>query len=385
MKIVHLCLACFFPDGFSYQENLLPKYHKALGYEVEVIASLVSFNKDGQSVTLKPCKPYLNEYNIKVTRLDYKYNNKFCKKLKIYQNTYDRIKDAKPDILFIHGLQFWDIHEVVRYLKEHRNVSVFIDNHADFSNSAKNWLSLNIMHRFIWRHCAHTVNDYVKKFFGVLPARVDFLKNIYNLPETKCKLLVMGADDELVVSSREKEVRKCIRKKHNISDDDFLIITGGKIDQWKTETILLMKAVKNINAKVKLIVFGSIIPELKKEVNSLVDGNKIQYIGWIKAEESYSYFAASDLVVFPGRHSVMWEQVTGQGIPMLVKDWAGTHHVDLGGNVKFLKEVSVDEIKRNIEFLLKYPEEYRKMKHVAINKGMKKFSYMEIAKRSIED
>ena len=37
MKIVHLCLCSFFPDNYSYQENLLPKYHKRLGYDVEVI------------------------------------------------------------------------------------------------------------------------------------------------------------------------------------------------------------------------------------------------------------------------------------------------------------------------------------------------------------
>ena len=37
------------------------------------------------------------------------------------------------------------------------------------------------------------------------------------------------------------------------------------------------------------------------------------------SKDSYDYFEASDLVVFPGCHSVMWEQVTGQGKPMLVK------------------------------------------------------------------
>ena len=41
MKVVHLCLACFYPDGYSYQENMLPQYHKMLGMEVAIIASLV--------------------------------------------------------------------------------------------------------------------------------------------------------------------------------------------------------------------------------------------------------------------------------------------------------------------------------------------------------
>lgn len=384
MKVVHLCLASFFPDNFSYQENLLPKYHKALGYEVEVIASLESFNKEGKSIILEPCNPYLNEYGIKVTRLEYRYNNRVGRKLKLFKGTYDAIKNAKPDILFIHGLQFWDMHEVVRYLKEHQNVSVFVDNHADFSNSATNWLSLNILHKILWKHCAHLINDYAKKFFGVLPARVDFLENVYDLPEEKCELLVMGADDEFVEKADESNARMAIRKKYNIKDEDFVIVTGGKIDLFKKQTLLLMKAVQQIdNKKIKLLVFGSVAPELKEQLQSLIDGSKVQYIGWIKPEESYLYFAAADIAVFPGRHSVFWEQASGQGIPLIVKDWAGTHHVDVGGNVIFLKEDSVNTIKDNIEILLANPDKYKDMKKIAVDKAKKVFSYKDIAKRSL--
>lgn len=49
MKVVHLCLGCFFPDNYSYQENMLPKFHKQLGYDVEVIASLATFDKNGKA------------------------------------------------------------------------------------------------------------------------------------------------------------------------------------------------------------------------------------------------------------------------------------------------------------------------------------------------
>ena len=161
-------------------------------------------------------------------------------------------------------------------------------------------------------------------------------------------------------------------------------MTGGKIDQWKTQTLLLMEAVQKIQGKnIKLIVFGSVTQELQKQVQNLTDGNKVQYIGWIQSKDSYKYFSAADLVVFPGRHSVFWEQVTGQGIPMMVKDWPGTHHVDLGGNVIFLNQDNVDEIKNKIEYLIDNPQEYQKMKQVAQEKGMKVFSYKNIAKRAV--
>lgn len=385
MKVVHLCLGSFYPDNYSYQENLLPRFHKELGYDVEVIASAQSFDEHGKVCYLPNAGTYQNEYDIKVTRLPYKSGNKIWKKLKRYQRTYETLEKAEPDILFIHGGQFLDIEQVVKYLKKHSSITVYVDNHADFSNSATNWFSKNILHRIVWKHTEHQIEPYTKKFYGVLPVRVDFLKDIYGLPADKCELLVMGADDELVERAKRSGSRQRIRAQYGIKDDDFLIMTGGKIDQWKTQTLLLMQAVQNIKRDdVRLIVFGSVTQELIDQVKALADGTKVQYIGWVLSKDSYDYFEAADLVVFPGRHSVMWEQVTGQGKPMLVKDWPGTHHVDIGGNVQFLTEDSAAEIQGKIEKLLANPEGFKTMKLVAEEKGMQVFSYRDIAKRCIE-
>ena len=66
----------------------------------------------------------------------------------------------------------------------------------------------------------------------------------------------------------------------------------------------------------------------------------------------------------------------------MVKDWPGTHHIDLGGNVKYLEEDTVEEIETKLKEIIK--TDYERMKYVAQEKAMKEFSYMEIAKRSIE-
>lgn len=384
MKIVHLCLGCFFPDNYSYQENMLPKFHKQLGYEVEVIASLATFDKNGKAAFLEKSSTYQNEYDIRVTRLDYKKPEKVYRKLKRYIGAYDALQKTNPDILFIHGCQFMDMDVVVKYVKQHINTRVYVDNHADFSNSGTNWLSKNLLHKVLWRHSAHIIEPYTTKFYGVLPARVEWLVDMYRLPQNKCELLVMGADDDKVKEATNPEMRKKIRTKYGICEDDFLIITGGKIDPAKIQTLQLMEAVAQIdNPKVKLIVFGSVTLDLQKQVKDRCVDNKIIYIGWIKSDDSYNYFAAADLVVFPGRHSVFWEQVAGIGIPMLCKYWNGTTHVDLGGNVEFLKEDSASEIKEKIEKLIENPENFNQMKLIAEKKGMETFSYKKIAERAL--
>ena len=386
MKILHVCLASFFPDNYSYQENMLPKFHKQQGHDVEVIASLETFDENGKVAFYESARQYRNEYDIPVTRLAYKEPRKLYTRFRRYVNLGKTLEESNPDLIFIHGCQFMDIDVFARYCKKNPEVRVYVDNHADFSNSARNWLSKNVLHRILWKRCAHIIEPFVTKFYGVLPVRVDFLKNIYGVPEEKCELLVMGADDEKVALAAQSEVRRKIRRQYNLSEDDIVIMTGGKIDAFKTQSLLLMEAVRNItDPRLKLIVFGSVTTELKKKVDDLVDGEKIQYIGWVEAKDSYEYFAAADLVVFPGRHSVFWEQVTAQGVPMLVKSWDGTHHVDLGGNVRFLYKDSVEEIQGELEALLEDPNRLANMKKVAMEKGMQVFSYNDISRRAIEN
>ena len=283
----------------------------------------------------------------------------------------------------MHNLQFQDFRKVAVYKRKHPKVVIYADNHSDFSNSARNWLSRNTLYRFWWRPCAKAVEPYVEKFFGVMPSRVDFLQNIYGIAKDKTDMLIMGADDESVAHAASKEVQGNIRKRYGIQPEDFLIVTGGKIDAFKTQTLLLLQAVQEIpRENLKLLLFGSIEEELKDRLFALCDGKKVQYIGWAKGEQSYEYFAGADLVVFPGRHSIYWEQVVAQGIPMICKYWEGTTHVDIGGNVIFLMEDSVALIKEKILDLLDNPKKYEKMKKSAESDGKNVFSYRLISRKA---
>ena len=272
----------------------------------------------------------------------------------------------------------------VKYKKKHKAVRIYVDNHSDFSNSARNWFSQNTLYRFWWKPCAKKIEPWAETFFGVLPARIDFMENIYGISPSKTDLLVMGADDECVERAAKPEVKKHIREQFHIAEDDFLIVTGGKIDAFKTQTLLLMEAVQNIKSdKVKLLVFGSVAENLKERLLELSDEMKVQYIGWAKGEQPYEYFASADLVVFPGRHSVYWEQVVAQGIPMLCKYWEGTTHIDIGGNVEFLYKDSTEEIQQKLEGLLNNPKKYEQMKQAANGNGKDGFSYARIARKAV--
>ncbi len=385
MNITHVCLVGGYTEGLNYQENNIIKYQAADGHRVSLITTDHCFIEGVWGVCPTE-KDYINPHGVRIIRLPFAFPFPYNinRQIGIFKGFKEILEELKPDVIFVHNLQFQDNRRVASYKKRHPDVTVYADNHSDFSNSARNWFSRNTLYRFWWKPCAKSVEPYVKKFFGVMPARVDFLQNIYGIAADKTGLLLMGADDESVERAARKEISASVRKKFGIKQEDFLIVTGGKIDAFKTQTLLLMEAVKEIpQESLKLLVFGSIEEELKEKLFALCDGKKIQYIGWAKGEQSYEYFAAADLIIFPGRHSIYWEQAAAQGIPMICKYWEGTTHVDIGGNVEFLMEDSVKVIKEKIVALLDDPEKYVQMKKSAQGSGKSAFSYRLIARKSV--
>lgn len=385
MKIVHVCLVGGYTEGINYQENNLIRYQAMDGHEVSLITTDHCYT-EGVWGLCRTESDYINPDGVHIIRLPFalKVPYNVNRHIGIFKGFMETLERLSPDVLFVHCVQFQDLRKVAVYKKRHPEVTVYVDSHTDFSNSARNWFTRNTLYRFWWKPCARVVEPYVEKFFGVMPARVDFLINIFGVSAEKVDLLVMGADDESVERAKQPEIREAVREKYNIKSDDFLIVTGGKIDAFKTQTLLLMQAVKEMSSeRVKLLIFGSVQEELKEKLFALCDGSKIQYVGWAKGEEPYEYFASADLVVFPGRHSVYWEQVVAQGIPMICKYWDGTVHVDIGGNVEFLEEDSKDLIKEKLLEITENPSKYEEMKKAANGDRKNEFLYRGIARRSI--
>lgn len=386
MRILHCCLAAFFIDNYGYQENILPKMHMLQGHEVAIVASTETYVNNRVLGYVGPSS-YSTEEGIPVSRLPYVKGipHGLAKKLRIYQGLYEIVEDWAPDIIFLHDCQFLSIRKIALYAKRHPNVKIYVDGHTDFTNSAKNWVSKNILHGIIYKHCAKVIEPYARKFYGVLPVRVSFFQTMYNIPAEKTALLVMGADDTKVDLYRRDKIRSFIRGTLGIHNSDFVIVSGGKIDQRKNIHVL-MRAISEINQQnIKLIIFGTPSDQMKNEVEALSKHDCVMNVGWITSEKVYDYFLASDLGVFPGTHSVLWEQAVGVGLPCIFRKWDGIQHVDLGGNCLLLNDVSNEGIKKVILGIYQQKDIFFEMKKVAMDKGISEFSYYKIAERAIAE
>lgn len=370
MKILHLCLACIYIEGMGYQENILPRKHKELGYDVSVITTY--FRNDSKE------NVYVESWDddIRIIKIPKIQVRGFAFTPKLYRY----IEKEDPGIIFIHGGQFASYWEVVNYKKKHKNVLIYMDNHTDFINTPITSLKNKMVYEIIVGHFVRKLAKYAEKVWGVTPLRVRYLSEVYKVPKEKIGLLEMGGDETKIDFENQAEIRKRKRDEFGISEDDFLIITGGKLD-IKKNVELLIKSVATIDFK--LVIFGRIEKE-NSLLKELLAAKNIIWLGWISPDEVYDWYLASDLAVFPGTHSVLWEQAVASGLPAIFKYWKGMDHVDVGGNCLFLYRNNPEELFGYISRLILKEDEYKKMKEVAMKKGTQTFSYIKIAKRSIE-
>ncbi len=386
MRIVHLALQAPYNEGWGYQENLLTKYQVKLGYDVTLIVSCNMNSANSEIVTCEP-EDYISPDGFRVVRVEAKkiISKKISSFLKI-SSVYNLLKEINPDLIMVHGLGNFSVLQVRKYVKKiNPECKVIADNHLDYNNCSlfnkkniksfilkKNWMFLNSV-----------MKKHYRKVYGVSPKRVEVAAKFFGIPADKLDLLPAGADDEKIDFENQESIRTRIRNEFEIGENDFLIVTGGKIDE-KKNIDRVMEAVAQIDREnVKLIVFGDATDTMQLKIESLAKHNSIRYVGWVSAKETYDFFSAADLVFFPGLHSVMWEQACATKTPCVFRKLDGFEHLDVGGNCDFLEDVSVSGIEQKISELV-FTERYYKIKDIAKSDKTEFFLYSQIAKKTLE-
>jgi len=385
MKILHVCLSGYFSEGWSYQDNLIVKAHASMGHDVFVFAS--QYYRDRLSVRRTKRTNYKTVEGATIYRFSYRYDRlplSINSEFRLYKHIEETLYEISPDLIMVHGGQFLSIISVTKYLRQNRCKAV-IDYHSDEYNSANNLLSKYILHRLLWRFLSKKTSKYFNKIYYVAPSVRDFVVKNYHVDTKKLEFLPLGADyDEIQrIRNSEIDIRKIVRDRHNISYDSVVFIHGGKINQKKNTNQLLL-AFHKVRQKYDncyLFIFGQ--KENCFDLGEFKDG--VIYLRWLTPAQIYEYYLASDVAVFPGSQSVLWQQAIASGLPLICKYWAGCEYLDLGGNVFFLEKENSDYLANLMAKFIQFPMLRTEMGRISNDNGKVIFSYREIAGRLIED
>jgi 1,2-diacylglycerol 3-alpha-glucosyltransferase len=388
MRIAHVCLADFYVDGFGYQENVLSKLHRKMGHDVVIIASTETYLDRVRLGYVEPSS-YINEHGVQVHRLPYAswVPRPLRPKVRAYQGLEARLEEFRPDLIFVHDVQFWDFLAIRRYVLR-RPTPIYADCHTDYVNSARGFVSRHLLHGLLYRLILRRVDPLVDRYLPTLPARGDFLHEVYGLDRAKMELLPFGVDDTLTEGLDRAAVRREMRARCGIPDDAIVLVTGGKLDLRKNIHVLIdrFSRAKRAGAlrNVHLIVFGQANTDVQAELDRTEIHEHVHLLGWTPASEIYKAFWAADLALFPGTHSVLWEEAIGHGIGAVFHRWPGMGHLDLGGNVRLIEDGSPETLDALLcELTANDAAEIRQLGAAAAEKGPRAFSFTAIAAKAI--
>lgn len=302
MKILHLCLSCFFIDDYNYQENILPEIHKQDGNEVMIIASTETYIAN-KKLGHKEAGTYFTKSGIKVVRLNYK---KFLpkiimKKIRVYEKLIVEINAFNPDIIFYHGLGGLAILDIVKYKKKHNNkVKIYVDSHEDFNNSGTNFISKNILHKFINRIAINKALNNIEKIFYISVETKDFLKECFRIPDKLMEFFPLGG----LILTEEERIKNRLKKREELNlNDEILFIHTGKMNAMKKTKEIISAFLKVKDKRFRLLLIGSISDELNEINKQINKDNRIKYLGWKNSEELIEYLCAGDVYLQPGTQS----------------------------------------------------------------------------------
>jgi 1,2-diacylglycerol 3-alpha-glucosyltransferase len=335
MKILHVCLSCFYIDNAGYQENLLVRQHVNDGHNVLVIASTETFDENGGLSYVKP-NNYLGSDGAYVIRIPYVVwlPHSLARKLRVHSGVYSQITDFAPDVILFHGCSGNEIVTVAKYAKNNPDVLFYADSHEDFNNSAKGFLSRHILHRLFYRQRFLIALPSIRKILCVSTESIEFMRVLYDVPEDKIDFYPLGG---FVLTDEDRVLRRKItRKKFDWGDEILVFLQSGKFT-YRKKLVESLRAFKNLPGDhLRFSIVGLLTAEVRSEVEAFIENDpRIKFLGWKSSEELTDLLCAVDVYLQPGSQSATMQHSLCCGCPVIIDD-VPAHHAYIDAEVTLI-------------------------------------------------
>ena len=347
MKVVHISL-CSYPyiTSWGYQENYLIDAHHRKGHEVvEISSSYIPpiyqehLIKDD---TFDKAESY-DAKGTKIIRLKYKFRLPFCLNhhIRWYKGLYESLMRERPDVIFVHDLQFMSVFDVKKYANKHPECILKADTHASELNSANNWISKIFLHRLFYKWLIKSNCKAFQTIYYISGFEELFMKKYYNVSaaNTNFQLLPLGG---LILSENEASA---IRNKIRLRQKEVI----------------------------------------EKDING---DKRIKFLGWKSADELREYLYAADIYVQFGSPSSTLETAMCCGCPCILNF---NENIPGGGYIKLVDKKTaypvetVDDLLTAIKKLSFDKKLRNEMKINSLKTAKEKFDYLNQVEKIIHD
>ncbi len=378
--------------GHTYQENYLPAAMAKLGHEVTIIAGV----DNPEFFTETPHTPgdTIEDQGVIVRYVKIRY-------LRFHtpiEGIFDLLAREKPDLVFVHGFVLARSFGLAGYAKRFPECVFCADTHetyllaynACFSGSVRDRIRRTIYFRIVYRLWSRWMQRRYRKIFYVAPPRKTFAVRELKIAQDRLSPLWLGADFETLPYDRKDELRRDLRARLGLPQNAHIMILAGKLDEKKRPVELAEAFLRLNDPGWWLLYVGSVEEPVRARIDRAAGGTgRVLYTGFLSGEAVLEHIAASDLAVYPGAHSVLWEQTVCLGIPGVFYEQEpgdAAHLSDPAGpNAEFLKTGDADELSALLSHLIKNEPLLLEMGVRARQYGEKNLSYAALAKRVMNE
>ncbi|MBO9552015.1 glycosyltransferase family 4 protein [Pseudomonas sp.] len=319
MKIIHLCVSCFYIDGYRYQENELVREHVSTGHDVLVVASTETYL---DNLTLGYTTPgdYMGTDGARVIRLPYSGAGPFFlkKKLRMHKEVSEILEAFGPDVIMFHGLCGWELRTAARYKREHPHVKLYVDSHEDANNSAVSHLS-KLLHKFYYRPIIRAALPAIDKVLCISQETLEFCRRQYGIDDRLMEFFPLGGNiaDDVSYSQLRLEARRAL----SIEPHQTVFIQSGKFDGKKKLAQSLRAFSQTRSEHFRFLIVGQLQDSIAAEVNGLIASDpRVVFLGWKPADELYRLLCGADVYVQPGSQSATMQMSLCARRPVIVAD-----------------------------------------------------------------
>lgn len=269
--------------------------------------------------------PYVSHKRISESKLSEKYlfelfyypRCRYMLTKKFYLHLRQVISTFEPDVIHCSGLQldgFLQVNAIKKIVKN--NIPIIITVHGSSTEAIK----ISKIKRSIFTFLEKKTLNKVDYFFGVsnYSLKMEILKKykckskgfVYNLPNLKFN----GCNS-------------ITRESLNISNDDIVIISTGRIIEEKGYDILLNVILNNKNEKVKFLIVGDgdYLKNMRERTSTL---KNVIYTGYV--ENPMPYLNISDIFILCTKHETFGTAIIEAGnfgLPAIVSNVGGVPEI----------------------------------------------------------
>lgn len=380
MKILFLCMANEFTPEMKYKENYLIQAAVENNDNVYVISNTKTYI-DGKTAFVNPGEYGFDGY--KLIRMNPK---KFVfsiltDKLRVTPGLKEKILDIEPDVIFYNCPQVWNVNELKEIRKKLPKCVIIWDFSTWYGNSGSNWISLNILHKGIYRHWLKKNEKYVSKIYYTADDPHKFIREVYQLDEKKMRLNDLPS--EILSDEELSKKRKFFREQESIDDETIVFVHTGKMGKQK-KTVELLKCFNHLsqNYDTYLYIVGSLDDAIQEEALALIHANpKVRYVGFKKADEMMEIISGCDVYLQPGSTSQTFQEAVCRGcIPIYAersydKKLVGEYGIELHTDT---------ELEDGMLMLLNNPEGIREMRKGLLKRVGEQLDYRKLYQKMID-